>query len=88
MLIINYDENDGSFDHLPAPVPAISNDGSDGATTVTADYEQVPAGSEPGFPALPLGFGFRVPFLVISPYAKANYVDHTELTQASVVRFI
>jgi phospholipase C len=34
------------------------------------------------------GPGTRIPFLVISPYAKANYVDHTQITQASVVRFI
>ncbi|WP_322014615.1 alkaline phosphatase family protein [Paraburkholderia sp. J12] len=35
------------------------------------------------------GPGTRIPFLVISPYAKANYVDSsTVLTQASVVRFI
>ena len=34
------------------------------------------------------GPGTRIPFLVISPWAKANYVDHTFIDQASVVRFI
>ncbi len=34
------------------------------------------------------GPGTRTPFIVISPYARANYVDHTQITQASVVRFI
>jgi phospholipase C len=34
------------------------------------------------------GPGTRIPFLVISPFAKPNYVDHTQITQASVVRFI
>jgi phospholipase C len=34
------------------------------------------------------GPGSRVPFLVISPYAKQNYVDHTLITQSSVVKFI
>jgi phospholipase C len=34
------------------------------------------------------GPGTRIPFVVISPYAKANYVDHTFIDQASVVRFI
>jgi len=29
-----------------------------------------------------------VPFLVISPFAKQNFVSHTRITQASVVRFI
>jgi phospholipase C len=34
------------------------------------------------------GLGVRTPFIVISPWAKPNYVDHTVTEQASVVRFI
>ncbi len=34
------------------------------------------------------GYGPRLPFLVISPFAKANFVDHTVIDQSSVVRFI
>ncbi len=34
------------------------------------------------------GYGFRVPFLVISPFAKKNYVDHTLTDQTSVLKFI
>ena len=34
------------------------------------------------------GYGTRIPFLVISPYSKKNYVDHTLLDQSSVIRFI
>jgi phospholipase C len=34
------------------------------------------------------GPGTRVPLIVISPYARTNYVDHTLVTQASVVKFI
>src|SRR5580704_7020829 len=33
------------------------------------------------------GLGFRVPLLVISPYAKKNFVAHTEYETASVLRF-
>ncbi|MBV9717960.1 MAG: hypothetical protein JOZ77_01455 [Candidatus Eremiobacteraeota bacterium] len=33
------------------------------------------------------GLGFRVPLLVISPYAKQNYVSHTQYETASVLRF-
>ena len=29
-----------------------------------------------------------MPFLVISPWAKPNYVSHERISQASVVRFI
>jgi len=34
------------------------------------------------------GYGQRVPFLVISPYAKENYVSETVLNHMSIVRFI
>jgi phospholipase C len=34
------------------------------------------------------GLGDRQPFLVISPYTKSNYVDHTLTDQSSVVKFI
>ena len=34
------------------------------------------------------GYGPRLPFLVISPYAKKNFVDNTLTDQSSVVRFI
>jgi phospholipase C len=34
------------------------------------------------------GFGPRLPLLVISPWAKVNYVDHTVTNQASILRFI
>jgi phospholipase C len=34
------------------------------------------------------GPGTRIPFLVISPWAKTNFVDDTQVSQASVIRFI
>lgn len=34
------------------------------------------------------GLGFRLPLLVISPYAKQNYVSHVQYETASVLRFI
>ena len=34
------------------------------------------------------GPGTRIPFIVISPWAKVNFVDDTMITQASVIRFI
>lgn len=50
-------------------------------------YDHVPPAAVDG-----LGFGLRVPFLVISPYAYANasnpHVDHTQLEFSSVIHFI
>jgi phospholipase C len=34
------------------------------------------------------GLGIRVPLLVISPYAKANYVSHTQYEHGSILRFV
>jgi phospholipase C len=34
------------------------------------------------------GYGTRMPLLVISPFAKRNYVDHTLTDQSSVLKFI
>jgi len=34
------------------------------------------------------GYGPRQPLLVISPFARKNYVDHRVTDQASVLRFI
>jgi phospholipase C len=34
------------------------------------------------------GYGFRVPGLVISPYARAGYIDHQQLSTDSYLRFI
>jgi phospholipase C len=34
------------------------------------------------------GLGFRVPMIVISPYAKAGYVSHTQYEFGSIIRFV
>jgi phospholipase C len=34
------------------------------------------------------GYGPRLPLLVISPYARVNFVDHTITDQSSILRFI
>jgi phospholipase C len=34
------------------------------------------------------GLGFRVPLIMISPYAKAHYVTHVQYESSSVLRFV
>lgn len=43
---------------------------------------------KPGGYPLCCGYGERLPLLVISPYSKVNYVDHTQTDQTSILRFI
>ena len=61
VFLVNYDENDGGFDHLvPATPPQTS---ANGASTVSIENELVTTSTPNG----PIGLGMRVPFLAISP---------------------
>jgi phospholipase C len=89
-IVIDWDDSDGWYDHAFATPSSASYD-------TTADQLDGPGicGSGPprdGLDGSPVngrcGPGPRLPFMVISPYAKLNYVSHTLITQASVVRFI
>jgi phospholipase C len=92
VFIIDYDEGDGSFDHLVSPVPPQSP--AYGASTVSIENEIVPTpppstNVEPsGFEGGPIGLGTRVPFLVISPWSKGGYVVSQVFDHTSVVQFI
>ena len=87
VLIINYDEADGSFDHIvPATPPQTP---AQGASTVSIENEIVgPAGEPAGFLPGPVGLGVRVPFIVISPWSKGGFVNSQVFDHTSTIRFI
>jgi phospholipase C len=87
VFIIDYDEADGSFDHiLPPTVP--HSEGY-GASTVSTENEVVTATGEPTpFTTGPIGLGQRVPFLVISPWSKGGWVSSEVFDHTSVIQFI
>jgi phospholipase C len=88
-VIITYDDSDGFYDHAYAAPTTASYDAADqvnGPSTCGT-------GTQPnGVNGKPVngrcGPGTRVPFIVVSPFAKQNYVSHERISQASVVRFI
>ncbi len=93
-IIIAYDDSDGWYDHVYNPVngSATTADFVNGAgVCISATAAQ---NALPGVAAGTLhaqgrcGYGPRQPFLVISPWAKKNFLDTTVTDQASVVRFI
>jgi phospholipase C len=84
VLLINYDENDGFFDHMVAPSPP--TDAAHGASTVSLDNELF--GGNGTFAAGPYGLGPRVPMLVVSPWSKGGYVCSQVFDHTSVSRFI
>ena len=87
VLLINYDEADGSFDHILPPTPPQGP--GYGASTVSTVNEIVTAAGEPsGFLPGPIGLNCRVPFLAISPWSKGGYVNSQVFDHTSTIRFI
>ena len=95
VLFINFDENDGLFDHVPPPAPP-SRDPADparllGASTVPVDREyHLHAQDDKDRPYLnrPYGLGPRVPMLVVSPWSRGGYVASEVFDHTSVIRFL
>ena len=84
VVIIAYDDADGWYDHVNGPIMNRSN--SPGADVLNGGINcGIPA---PGAYLGRCGYGARLPFLVISPWAKRNFVDHTTTDQTSIIRFI
>ncbi|HET6965989.1 MAG TPA: alkaline phosphatase family protein [Acidimicrobiales bacterium] len=86
-FIVNYDENGGFFDHVPPPVAPPGTPGE----YVTKEPPVAAEGSTDGFSG-PIGLGFRVPCLVISPYSRGGLVysgvlDHTSELRLLETRF-
>jgi phospholipase C len=79
VFVLNYDENDGFFDHVPPLTPP----------TGTAD-EFVTLNSPGGTPGggLNVGSGFRVPAIIISPWTVGGYVCSDPFDHTSALRFL
>ena len=84
-VVITWDDSDGWFDHVMGPIVNQSDSVLDGLTSTNTCGSGV--SSLAGIQSR-CGYGPRIPFLVISPFAKSNFVSHTVIDQSSVVRFI
>ncbi|HEY4410822.1 MAG TPA: alkaline phosphatase family protein, partial [Acidimicrobiia bacterium] len=94
-VVVNYDDSDGWYDHAfsgihnpsdtskvatpPGPQDFLTGPGLCGDTKALA-----PLAGENGR----CGYGPRLPLLVISPWARQNFVDHTLTDQSSILRFV
>jgi phospholipase C len=82
-VIIAYDDSDGWYDHVMGPIlsqsntpdDALSGPGACGTAKAGAYQDRC-------------GYGPRLPLLVISPFAKRNFVDNSLTSQTSILRFI
>lgn len=91
-VIIAYDDSDGWYDHQMGPIVNQSTGKTDALIS--------PGSCGNGVTALPgvdpanahaqgrCGFGPRLPLLVLSPWAKVNFIDHAVTNQASIIAFI
>jgi phospholipase C len=79
-LFITHDENGGFFDHVP-PVAAPAG--------TAGEYLTVsPLPSDAGGVAGPIGLGFRVPLLIVSPFASGGLVSSDTFDHTSLLRFL
>jgi phospholipase C len=84
LFLLTYDENGGFFDHV-APVTA--------PLGTPGEYVTAPAVPDPsvvGSPPItgPIGLGFRVPMLIISPFSRGGFVSSDLFDHTSVLRFL
>ncbi|MGO9434303.1 MAG: phospholipase C [Terracidiphilus sp.] len=102
-VVITYDDSDGWYDHqMPSIVnpstsqyvdvlngPSLCDKGAQQPENGKIPDRTTPLNGVGGLPVLGrCGYGTRLPLLVISPWARDNYIDHTLLDQTSVIRFI
>ncbi|HLX14073.1 MAG TPA: alkaline phosphatase family protein [Bradyrhizobium sp.] len=90
-VIVTYDDSDGQYDHVAPAITSPSFSAADfanGTGNCGTPGSAEPTGLSGQQVAGRCGPGFRIPFVVISPFAKKNFVSHTKITQASVTKFI
>jgi phospholipase C len=85
-VVVAYDDSDGWYDHQMSPIVNQSQDPANDFLTGAdcgSHTDKVAGGYQDR-----CGYGPRQPLLVISPFAKTNFVDHTVTDQTSILKFI
>jgi phospholipase C len=92
LVLILWDDSDGWYDHQIGPIVNQSSGTADSLTGPGAcgnGNNALPGVTSGNLHALGrCGYGPRLPFMVVSPYARANFVAHTVVDQSSAIRFI
>jgi phospholipase C len=82
-FILTFDEFGGLYDHV-APQTAVSPDGIKPVDLMTGDICTTSTGPTCDF----VYTGYRVPLIVVSPFARKNYVSHTVADQTAILKLI
>lgn len=104
VLFINYDENDGLFDHVVPPMPPPGSEcnrhGMVSESLVASlqdeflDLDVHPSMNHPLIPGAdpggrqPIGLGTRVPMLIVSPWTTGGWVCSQTFDHTSVLQFL
>ena len=83
-VFITWDDSDGWYDHVMPTIINHSQDPSHDALFANSCGTNAPLGGSQDR----CGYGPRIPLLIISPFAKENFVDHSLSDQSSLIRFI
>jgi phospholipase C len=83
-IFIAYDDSDGWYDHQMSPIVHQSQTTADTLSGVGQCGSKAPGDAQQGR----CGYGPRQPFMVVSPFAKQNFVDHGLTDQRSITAFI
>jgi phospholipase C len=83
-VIVSYDDSDGFYDHVYSGIHNPSQTSADTLTGAGQCGTGTPIEGQDGR----CGYGPRLPFLVISPWAKQNFVSDTLTDQSSIINFI
>ncbi|MGZ4202403.1 MAG: alkaline phosphatase family protein, partial [Thermoleophilaceae bacterium] len=93
-VVISYDDSDGWYDHVysgvhnPSDTSAVANPpGPQDFLSGTGLCGKLLAGQLAGENGR-CGYGPRLPLLVISPWAKRDFVDHSLTDQSSMIKFV
>ena len=89
VFFLTFDEGGGFYDHVP-PQPAVSPDGIPPSDLLTSPKLDIcTAGNGAGGYTCDFTLtGYRVPLIVISPFAKKHYVSHTVADYTAMLKFI
>jgi phospholipase C len=91
-VVIAYDDSDGWYDHQMGPIvnqSATTADALTGTGACGASGNALPGVAANSANAQGrCGYGPRLPLLVISPWSRQNFVDHTVTDQSSIIRFV
>jgi len=97
IFILNYDENDGYFDHVPPFVAPKPGDPSTGKTSPDLDYndeyvtkeQELAYGVDEKYATEgPVGLGYRVPLIIASPWTRGGWVNSEVCDITSTIQFV